>query len=314
MKVLIIGATGFIGRPLFQRLLERGHEVYVFTRNYERARKVLQGGAHFVQWSSDEYIVLQEYAHKVDAVINLAGEQLSSGRWTLERKHKILSSRVNIGKAISFALDRSQDKPYLLIQGSAIGFYGFSPNHTFREGMPVGKGFLPMVTMQWEESVRHVDDYNTRKVFIRTGLVLGKEGGMLPVMMLPFRFFAGGYPGSGNQWVSWIHIDDQVRAIIDLLESENASGVYNLTSPNPVRMRDFAKILGKVMGRPCWTRMPGFLLKAFLGDMARETILSGQRVLPRRLDDHHFRFEHPDLEEALTDILQSGDDQKSSSS
>jgi uncharacterized protein (TIGR01777 family) len=300
----MIGATGFIGKPLFDKLIERGHELYVFTRNEAKARQKLSDQARFIQWRSNEYIVLQEYAHKVDAVINLAGENLAAKRWTGDQKRNILASRVNIGKAISFALDKSKDKPYLLIQGSAIGFYGYSQSYTYREGMPVGEGFLPMVTKQWEDSVRHVDDRNTRKVFIRSGVVLGKAGGMLPKMMLPFRFFLGGYPGSGDQWLSWIHIDDEVKAIVTLLEAENSAGVYNLTAPNPVTMRQFAKTLGKVMGRPSWTRVPGFLMEAVMGDMARETILSGQKVLPSRLQEHGYQYDHPQLEEALEDILQ----------
>ena len=304
MKILMIGATGFIGKPLFHKLLQHGHQVYVFTRNEAKARQRLSDRARFIQWRSNEYIVLQEYAHKVDAVINLAGENLAAKRWTGDQKRKILASRVNIGKAVSLALDRSKDKPYLLIQGSAIGFYGYSQSYTYREGMPVGEGFLPMVTKQWEDSVRHVDDRNTRKVFIRSGVVLGKEGGMLPKMMLPFRFFVGGYPGSGNQWLSWIHIDDEVKAIVALLEAENSAGVYNLTAPNPLTMRQFAKTLGKVMGRPAWTRVPGSLMEAVMGDMARETILSGQKVLPIRLQENGFQYDHPQLEEALEDILQ----------
>ena len=303
MRILLIGATGFIGRHLYDKLLEHGHQLYVFTRNEKRARQVLKGDAKIVQWKSNEHIVMQEYAHKVDAVVNLGGENLAAKPWRGEQKRKILSSRVSIGKAISFALDRSQDKPYLLIQGSAIGYYGFHPSYTFREGMAPGEGFLPMVTQQWEDSVRHVDDRNTRKVFIRTGLVLGREGGLLPRMMQTFRRFAGGYLGSGEQWLAWIHIDDQVKAIVELLEADNASGVYNLTSPNPVKMRDFARTLGKVMGRPSWFHVPGFILKAIFGDMARETMLQGQRVLPGRLKDRGFEFVHPDLEEALHDLV-----------
>ena len=303
MKVLLIGATGFIGRHLFKTLKQRGHELYVFTRNEQRARTILGGGAHFRQWRNDEHIVMQEYAHKVEAVVNLAGEGIAARRWSAEQKRKILSSRVNIGKAISTALHRSHDKPYLLIQGSAIGYYGFPTHYTFREGMPPGEGFLPMVTYQWEDSVRHVDDRNTRKVFIRTGLVLGRDGGLLPRMMLPFKLFAGGPLGSGDQWLSWIHIDDQVRAIVELLEAGNSSGVYNLTAPHPVKMRDFAKTLGRVMGRPTWLPVPSFLLKGVFGEMARETMLQGQRVVPGRLEERGFEFQYSRLEEALQDLV-----------
>jgi len=303
MRILLIGATGFIGRHLFDKLQERGHQLYVFTRNEPRARKILKGEATFVQWRSNEHIVMQEYAHKVDAVINLGGENIAARRWKGEQKRKILSSRVNTGKAISFALNKSHDKPYLLIQASAIGYYGFHSTYTFWEGMPPGEGFLPIVAQQWEDSVRNVDDRNTRKVFIRSGLVLGREGGLLPRMMQTFRFFAGGHLGSGQQWLSWIHIDDQVKAIVELLEATDSSGVYNLTSPKPVRMREFAKTLGKVMGRPSWLHVPGFALKAIFGDMAKETMLQGQRVLPERLKDRGFEFLYPDLQQALQDLM-----------
>ena len=303
MRILLIGATGFIGRHLFDKLLERGHQLYVFTRNEKRARSILHGDAQFVQWKSNEHIVMQEYAHKVDAVVNLGGENLAARRWNADQKRKILSSRVSIGKAISFALNRSHDKPYLLIQGSAIGYYGFHPNYTFREGMPPGEGFLPIVSQQWEDSVRNVDDRNTRKVFIRSGVVLGREGGLLPRMMQTFRLFAGGHLGSGEQWLSWIHIDDEVRAIVELLEADNSSGVYNLTAPNPVKMRDFAQTLGRVMGRPSWFHVPGFVLKAIFGHMARETMLQGQKVLPERLKDRGFEFSYPDLKAALEDLM-----------
>ncbi len=306
MKVLIIGATGFIGQHLFYRLQQRGHQVYVFTRNERRARQILQGAEKVVQWQSNEYVVMQEYAHKVDAVINLGGENLTSSRWKPEQKRRILSSRVSIGKAISFALERSHDKPHLLIQGSAIGFYGFSQDYTFWEGMHSGKGFLPMVTKQWEDSVRNVDDRYTRKIFIRTGLVLGREGGILPRMMLPFRFFMGGPLGSGQQWLSWIHIEDHIRAVVSLLESDTAAGVYNLTAPNPVKMSEFAKTLGQVMGRPSWLRVPGFVLKALFGHMARETMLQGQRVSPERLKEMKFEFSYPRLHEALEELIHQG--------
>lgn len=252
MKVLLIGATGFIGRPLVEKLVARNHEAYVFTRDDQKARRIFGDKVHVQQWKTDEYIVLQEYAHKVDVVINLAGENLSSKRWTGDQKRKILSSRVNVGKALSFALKQSKDKPYLLIQGSAIGYYGYSEEKVFTERSPIGDGFLPMVVQQWEDSVRNIVEDNTRKIFIRTGVVLGREGGMLPQTFKTFRFFVGGPLGKGNQWLSWIHIDDATEAIVRLAETPGLGGPYNLTAPNPVTMKDFAATLGKVMKKPSW--------------------------------------------------------------
>lgn len=303
MKVLIIGATGFIGRHLTAKLLERGHEVTVFSRNYGKAEKIFGNKVYIQQWRTDEYVVLQEFAHKVDVVINLAGENLAAKRWTIAQKRKILSTRVNVGKALSFALKQSHQKPYLLLQASAVGYYGFSEEEVFTEDSPKGEGFLSMVTNQWQDSVRNVEKDNTRKVFLRTGVVLGREGGMLPKMKIPFKYFAGGYPGSGNQWLSWIHIEDEVNAIIWLMEKEDSSGFYNLTAPNPVRMKEFAKVMGKVMKRPVLFRIPAFFLKLIYGDMAKETMLKGQKAIPRKLKDEGFEFRFNTLEQALSDLL-----------
>jgi uncharacterized protein (TIGR01777 family) len=304
MRVLVIGATGLIGRKLVDCLVEEGHVVTVFTRKYRKAKKFFGETVNIQQWRTDEYHLLQEVAHKVDIVVNLAGENLASKKWVGDQKRKIISSRVNIGKALSFTLKQSWDKPYLLVQASATGYYGFSETKEFTEDSPNGDGFLPMVTRQWEDSVRNVEEDNTRKVFIRSGPVLAKEGGLLPKMMIPFRFFMGSYLGSGKQWLSWIHIDDEVEAILHLMKDKESSGVYNLTAPNPVTMKEFSKKLGKVMKRPVLFSIPAFVLKAIYGDMANETMLQGQKVIPKKLKDKGFEFKHPELEEALRDLLE----------
>ena len=303
MRVLLIGATGFIGKPLVEKLVARNHEVYIFTRNDKKTRNLFGDKVHIQQWKADDYIILQEYAHKVDVVINLAGENLSSKRWTGDQKRKILSSRVNIGKALSFALKQSEDKPYLLIQASAIGYYGYSEEKVFTERSPVGDGFLPMVAQQWEDSVRNIVEDNTRKIFIRSGVVLGREGGLLPQMLKTFRLFMGGHLGTGNQWLSWIHIDDATEAIVRLVETPGLGGPYNLTAPNPVTMKEFASTLGKVLNRPSWFPVPSFVLETVFGDMAREIMLQGQKVMPRKLQEIGFEFQYNDLESALTDLM-----------
>ena len=303
MRVLLIGATGFIGKPLVEKLVARNHEVYIFTRNDKKTRSLFGDKVHIQQWKADDYIILQEYAHKVDVVINLAGENLSSKRWSGDQKRKILSSRVNIGKALSFALKQSEDKPYLLIQASAIGYYGYSEEKVFTERSPVGDGFLPMVAQQWEDSVRNIVEDNTRKIFIRSGVVLGREGGLLPQMLKTFRLFMGGHLGTGNQWLSWIHIDDATEAIVRLVETPGLGGPYNLTAPNPVTMKEFASTLGKVLNRPSWFPVPSFVLETVFGDMAREIMLQGQKVMPRKLQEIGFEFQYNDLESALTDLM-----------
>jgi hypothetical protein len=303
MRVLVLGATGLIGRQLVEELIEKGHVVTVFTRKDHKARKLFGNRVYIQQWRTDEYIILQEYAHKVDVVINLAGENLASKKWTGDQKRKILASRVNIGKALSFALKQSHDKPYLLIQASAVGYYGFSEEEVFTEDSSNGEGFLPMVTRQWEDSVRNVEEDNTRKVFIRSGAVLSKKSGMLPRLMMPFRFFAGAVPGSGRQWVSWIHIEDEVNAILHLMKNPKSAGFYNLTAPNPVTMSSLIKTLGKIMKRPVIMKVPGFILKLVYGDMAKEAILQGQKVVPKRLEESGFEFKHPEIKEALRDLM-----------
>jgi len=305
MKVLVIGGTGFIGKPLIEKLLERNHEVTVFSRNEKKVRSVFNNRVHIQQWTPDEYILLQEHVHKVHAVINLAGENIAAKKWTDYQKRKIISSRISIGKSLSYAIQQSQDKPYLLLQASAIGFYGFSENLVFTEDAPEGKGFLPMVAKYWEDTIRKIKRDKTRKVFLRTGVVLGKKEGMLPKMMQPFKFMAGSTPGNGNQWLSWIHLEDEINAIIFLLEKEDSSGVYNLTAPNPVQMKTFVKILGRKLGRPAWLKVPGFILKAIYGDMAKETMLQGQKVIPRRLQEEGFTFSYPELDKALEDLIDS---------
>lgn len=302
MKVLVVGGTGFIGTQLVEKLLEREHEVTIFTRNERKARTRFGDRVHVIQWKTDEFMLLQEHAHKVHAVINLAGENIAAKKWTALQKRKILSSRVNIGKSLSHSIQKSHDKPYILLQASAIGFYGFSENEEFTEDSPAGEGFLPMVTKHWEDTIRNVKADKTRKIFLRTGIVLGKKGGMLPKMMIPFKWWVGGHIGSGKQWLSWIHIDDEVNAIIYLLEKEDSEGAYNLTAPEPVRMKDFAKTLGKTMGKPSWFHVPGLILKTIYGDMAKETMLKGQKVLPKRLKDEGFKFQHTDLKSALQDL------------
>lgn len=303
MKVLVIGGTGFIGKYLVEKLLNRGHEVTIFSRNEKKVRHLFGSRVFVQQWKSSEYILLQEHAHKVHAVINLAGESIAARKWTDHQKRKILSSRVNIGKSLSYAIQQSQDKPYILLQASAIGFYGFSETDEFTEKSPAGKGFLPMVTKHWEDTIRNVKSEKTRKVFLRTGLVLGNQGGLLPRMLMPFKFMMGGSIGHGRQWLSWIHIEDEVNAIIYLMEKEDSEGAYNLTAPEPVRMKEFARTLGKTIGKPAWMKVPGFILKLLYGDMAKETMLQGQKVIPKRLMDDGFQFKFTKLDDALENLL-----------
>jgi uncharacterized protein (TIGR01777 family) len=301
--VVITGATGFIGRALCGRLSRHGYQLAVLTRNRDRAKAVFGDRAVAVQWDGRTAAGWLELASRAEAIINLAGENIGGGRWTPWRKSAILESRVQAGQAVVEALRLAAPRPRTLIQASAVGFYGPRGGEELDESAAPGAGFLADTVRRWEESTREAEDLGVRRVVLRSGLVLEKEGGSLPRFLPPFRFFVGGPVGSGEQWISWIHRDDEVEAIRHLLGRRDLSGVFNLVSPEPVRMREFARALGRALKRPAWFRVPAFLLRWIYGEMAEETILSGQRVLPRALLRGDYRFLYPDLEAALGKIF-----------
>ena len=210
---------------------------------------------------------------------------------------------MNAGKAVVEAVRLAKQKPGAVIQASAIGIYGSRGKESLGEVSESGEGFLADVARDWENSTREVESWGVRRVITRSGLVLGSSGGTLPRMLFPYRFFVGGPLGSGKQWMSWIHIQDEVASFLFLIERKDLSGVFNLTAPHPLQNRLFSRELGKALGHPSWFPVPGFLLKLIFGQMAEETILASQRVLPERLDKAGFTFAYPDLVGALTDIL-----------
>jgi len=302
MRVIILGATGFIGRTLSKLLKRAGYEVVALTRNKDRGRKILGKDIQVVEWDSKSAEGWESHANGAYAIINLIGENLASGRWTQERKKSILESRLNAGKAVNLAIQRVQSKPKVVVQASAIGYYGSRSDEILDETSDPGEGFLSEVAVKWEDSTKEVEP-QVRRVIIRTGPVLGRGGGILTRLIRPFRFFLGGHPGGGKQWFSWIHLDDEVSAIQFLMEREDLQGVFNLTAPEQLMMKDFYHTLGKVMRRPSWLPIPGFVLRLFFGETAQETILSGQRVVPKRLMEAGYKFIYPKVEEALKEIL-----------
>ena len=304
-RVIVTGGTGFIGSLLTKRLIEKGYEVVCLTRNVSRAKEEADGGTRiiFVGWDGRSAVGWGGYAEGASAIINLAGESLASGRWDRKRKQRILQSRLQAGKAVLEAVKHAKNKAGVVIQASAIGFYGSRGDEVLDETCDSGRGFLPEVTRKWEESTIDVEVYGVRRAVIRTGLVLGEKGGVLSRLVLPFRFFLGGPLGSGKQWVSWIHIEDEVQAILYLMEHHELRGIFNLTSPHPLRNRDFSRKLGEALKRASWLPVPGFSLRWLFGEMAEETILSGQKVLPARLQEAGYEFVFPEAEKALTDIL-----------
>jgi len=238
----------------------------------------------------------------VDAIVNLAGENIGSGRWSAKKKEKILRSRLNASEAILDALKMSEKKPRLLIQASAVGYYGTNLEKAFTEKDVAGNDYLSQLALEWEQSTQPVEEFGVSRIVIRTGVVLSPRGGVLKQMVLPFKLFVGGSLGSGKQWISWIHEEDEVRAIYFLLQSENISGTFNLTSPNPVTNAEFERALAKTIHKPYWFPVPGFMIKALFGEMSM-LVVDGQKVMPEALLKRGFAFKYLELESALKDIL-----------
>jgi len=301
MKIVIFGASGFIGKMLFTALLSEAHEITVVTRNIDRAREILGNDAEFCTWNDGDVSGLRKIFTGAKAIINLAGENIASKRWSENQKQKIISSRVLLTTAIVDAINQMEQKPEVLLQASAIGYYGSDLNKTFDENAAQGEGFLAEVTQKWEAATKHLDE-SVRLVLLRTGIVIGPGGGALGPMARPFKFGFGGHVGTGKQWFSWIHLEDEVRAIIHLFENQDAIGIYNLTAPDPVRMELFAKELGRVLKKPSWLHAPAFIIKIIMGQMGKEMILSGQKVIPKRLMESGFKYQFTEIRMALTNI------------
>jgi uncharacterized protein (TIGR01777 family) len=300
MRIIIAGGTGFIGTALTKSLLAEGHQVWILTRNPQTDLQL--DGAQRIGWDGRTTIGWGKLVSTADAIVNLAGESLGSGRWTLERKNRILSSRVESGKAISDAIQQANPRPKVLIQASAVGFYGSLENESVTEGSPPGCGFLADVCKAWEATTLEVEELGVRRAIIRTGVVLSTSEGALPRIILPYRFFAGGPIGNGQQGFSWIHPSDEVSGILFLLENNMAQGVFNFSAPEPLSNADFGRKLAKVMGRTSWLRVPAFALRLLLGEMAT-LVLDGQFVLPSKLQEMGFNFKFETAEVALRDLL-----------
>jgi len=302
MRIVITGATGLIGKALCQRLISN-YEIIALSRNPQKAQSILGPNVKVVQWGTS---TLGEWDRHIDGafgIINLAGEPIASGRWTPAKKQRILQSRLNTTKAIVNAIVSAKNKPGVLIQASAIGYYGFDRQEALDESSQPGEGFLADVCKRWEYQTKLVETAGTRCVIIRTGMVLSRSGGALPRLMMPFRFFLGGYPGSGRQQVSWITIDDEAAAIQFLIENPQLSGPFNLTAPNPVTIKELCETIGRILHRPCWLPIPALALRIIFGKMADEILLSGQRVISCRLLKAGFTFNCPCITEALEYIF-----------
>ncbi|MBD2249743.1 TIGR01777 family oxidoreductase [Nostoc parmelioides] len=306
MKVAITGATGFVGTRLVQRLHKEGHQIIVLTRNTTSARRHFPAqtfaNVEIVAYTPTTSGAWQDVIAGCDGVVNLAGEPIAEARWTPEHKREILNSRQLGTQKIVEAIAKANPKPTVLVNASAIGYYGTSETTTFDENSPSGRDFLAQVCQAWEAEAQKVKESGVRLVILRLGIVLGL-GGALGKMITPFKLYAGGPIGSGRQWFSWIHIDDLVNLIVQALTNPQLEGVYNATAPNPVRMNDLSQTMGQVMNRPSWLPVPGFAIEALLGDGAI-VVLEGQQVLPKRALETGIKYQYPNLQPALQEILQ----------
>ena len=304
MKIAITGATGLVGSRLVAQLKQQGHQILVFTRNPSKAQKVFPASAfpnlEVVQYTPQESGAWQQRVSGCGAVINLAGEPIAQ-RWSSQQKKAIMESRQIGTKKLVEAIAIADQKPQVLVSGSAVGYYGTSGTTSFDESNDSGQDFLAQVCQNWEAEAQKVTEFGVRLVILRIGIVLA-NGGALGKMLGPFKMFAGGPIGSGQQWFSWIHRDDLVKLIIQAVEQENMSGVYNATAPNPVRMSKLCQTLGEVLNRPSWLPVPDFVLEILLGDGAI-VVLEGQRVLPKKTQASGFSFQYPDLKPALAEIV-----------
>ena len=302
MKIVVSGGTGFIGSALLKRLLEAGHTLVLPTRNPAKARSFDESRVILVQWDGRNLGAWAKEAAGADTVVNLAGEPVVGKRWTDEQKSRILGSRVNATQAIVAAIAQAKRRPSVLVNASAVGYYGHVASGDVTESHPRGRGFLAETCEQWEKAAREAEKLGVRVVSLRIGIVLEKDGGALSKMIPPFQFFAGGPLGSGRQWVPWIHRDDLIGIILFALENKNLSGPVNATAPEPVTMRKFCSSLGKAMHRPSWAPVPAFVLRILLGESS-EVLLTGQRAVPQKLKTVGYTFRYPELDAALDAVL-----------
>ncbi len=301
MKIFVTGGTGFIGRHLVLALLEDGHRPMVLTRSPGHASQMLPAGVELVAGDPSIPGAWMSRVREAEAAVNLAGETIA-GRWTPVKKKAIIHSRVDATRNVVEALPGS---PFTLVSQSAVGYYGYRGDEILTESAPHGVDFLAGVAVQWEAAAQKAETRGIRTVMLRSGVVLG-HGGALEQLLLPFKLYGGGPIGSGRQYLSWIHLADEIDLIRFALIHGNLNGPLNATAPHPVTNAEFARILGEVLHRPAWVHTPAFAVKLALGEFA-DTILHGQRVVPERALREGFHFRHPELGEALASILGAKD-------
>lgn len=299
MRVLIVGGSGLIGGALCESLVRDSHQPVVLSRSPDRQR--LPAGVRAVGWDGRTLGPWVEELSSCDAVVSLAGESIF-GRWTAAKKARLRSSRIETSALVAQAFAAAPRRPLVLVQGSAVGYYGDTGDQIVEESSSAGDDFLARLAVEWEAASAPVEPLGVRRPVVRTGVVLSRRGGAMVPLRRAFRAFAGGPLGDGQQWMPWIHEADEVGAIRFLLESPAATGPFDLVAPEPVRNRDFSRAVGKALGRPSWLPAPKLGLRLLLGELG-EALLAGQRAMPARLVALGFRFRFPALEPALADLL-----------
>ncbi|MGE7092328.1 TIGR01777 family oxidoreductase [Lysinibacillus sp. NPDC048646] len=298
MNIAISGGTGFVGQSLTKLLQDKGHKIYILTRNNSR----YENGIHYVQWLKDGARPELEL-DSIDAIVNLAGISLNNGRWTKKQKKAIYTSRMDATLEIVRIMEVLEKKPNVLVNASAVGIYPTSTIATYAENVSdYATDFLGRTVHDWELHAKRAEKLNVRVALARFGVILGRDHGALPSMLLPYKMHVGGTIGSGEQWLSWIHVEDVARAIYFAMTNDNINGPFNVTAPNATRMKEFGNTIATVMGRRHWLPVPSFAMRVALGEQS-VLVLEGQHVLSTVLEKHHFEFKFPHLKEALEDLL-----------
>ncbi len=303
MKIFITGSTGFIGRALVLRLQRDGHSIVAWVRDEKRATSRLGANVELLSMDADE-VTLARALSDCDAVVNLAGEPLI-GRWTTARRARLAESRVKLTDRLVDAMAASKNAPRVLVSGSAVGYYGDRGEEILTEESPPANDFLAQLCQDWERAASRAESLGVRVVAVRTGIVLGRDGGALSKLLTPFRLGLGGPIGSGRQYMPWIHLHDHVEIVASALSDARCSGPINATAPSPVTNKVFAKALGRVLHRPAFAPLPAFVLRTALGEAA-SVLLTGQRALPEKLGRLGFTFQYEALDAALADIVGPG--------